>query len=366
MKANRQTRVWLAVAFCFFVPVSAPTLAQPHSPQSAPQSSQPADSEITAPRENKESKETERTKATRDAKESKEVKETLKEQPPFWVGMAGVLAWPFVAIVAMALLLLNFRRIRRIVGVAAPFVRRVSFGSFGVDFDFEALRAHGEQTREGFRDLVARAGREYELVAAQQEIRSRLAATIRTALPRILRENNLPLPDLRATVYVPDIVFENYLYQLTDYFPDPGAGGKAGRLFSQRFGIIGRAWRLSEPMGRGNVIHSADNKERQLVEHWGMTYEEALRSHSRQNPADACVILRGEQADDSNGEQHQENLPTGLLFIDSKTIDAFGNDQKATDVARQLGATPEAQSLARALYRAMSPLRLPRIKIEST
>ena len=119
-------------------------------------------------------------------------------------------------------------------------------------------------------------------------------------------------------------------------------------------------------MGRGNVVDSPDNKERQLVEHWGMTYEEALTSHSRQNPADACVILRGEQVDNPSAERHAVRLPTGLLFIDLKTINAFGNDIQATDIARQLEDTPEAKSLARALYRAMSPLRLPRIKIEST
>jgi hypothetical protein len=53
----------------------------------------------------------------------------------------------------------------------------------------------------------------------------------------------------RCTLHVPDLVFADTLYQLLDYVPS-GAG--RGRIFSIRYGLIGRVWR-SRTSGNSRV-----------------------------------------------------------------------------------------------------------------
>ena len=252
-------------------------------------------------------------------------------------------------------------------GIARPLLRRISIGGVEIEFNLENLRERAEETKVSFDDLILRANKEYQVLAAQQELKSHLANALRTALPRILAAHGLNLqpPNLRATIHVSDIVFENYFYQITDYFPDQGSGWPVGRRFSQRFGIIGRAWRLNKSMGRGDAVASSENAITHLIERWGMTYEEASRSHSRQNPADLCVILRSED---------EGNLQIGLLFIDSTSVNAFGSDPapdangvSADIIAADLEIAEEVKTLSRALARVVMLLRVggPRIKIDA-
>ena len=197
---------------------------------------------------------------------SKEVRELsqIKDQPPFFVGLMNAVAWPLVVLLLAyaAFRAISFNQVRELFGAARPLIRKVSFGGVAVEFNFEGLRERGIQTKNSFNDLVSRADKEYQLVAAQQEINSHLTNVMRHALPRVLEAKGLAKhpPDLRATVHVSDILFEHYFYQLTDYFPDNAAGGPAGRRFSERFGMIGRSWRLGTSSGRGNAVASPDNE----------------------------------------------------------------------------------------------------------
>ncbi len=110
-----------------------------------------------------------------------------------------------------------------------------------------------------------------------------------------------------------------------------------------RFGIIGRAWRLKESVGKGDAV--SGNPRRKLIEEWGMFEEEAMSgSHAR--PAYLCVILRS-----------QDDIQ-GLLFIDSETLNAFGTDPVAQQVADALANHSTCVSLAAAVAETMKPLRL--------
>jgi hypothetical protein len=72
----------------------------------------------------------------------------------------------------------------------------------------------------------------------------------------------------RCTVYIADALFDGPLYCLLDYWPK---GAAAGKVYSERYGIIGRAWRL-----RASCAQTVVPGDRQtLLSEWGMTEEEA-------------------------------------------------------------------------------------------
>jgi hypothetical protein len=104
----------------------------------------------------------------------------------------------------------------------------------------------------------------------------------------------------RATIHVRDIVFQDTFYQLLDYLPK---GDKRGRIFSVRFGITGRAWRLGETQSENNLkIEALD-----LIRDWGMTSEEASRQ-AQGTLSFLCVPL----LDDSK-------RLLGVFYMDSPT-----------------------------------------------
>jgi len=96
--------------------------------------------------------------------------------------------------------------------------------------------------------------------------------------------------DYRFTVYVPDFVFEDRLYQLTEYFDREGiqrTTDKSGRTYSIRYGIIGRVWRSGVAEIEGKLLSADDWKQlgqdpssadllRFIARRWGLTLEEAV------------------------------------------------------------------------------------------
>jgi hypothetical protein len=183
---------------------------------------------------------------------------------------------------------------------------------------------------------------------------------------------------LRATIYVSDVVFSEYLYQFTDYYPRHGEA-PAGRRFSKRYGIIGRAWRLSETLATGDAFPQAQSRDeviRVLREQWGMSKEEAeTASHGR--PSYLCIALRAREQTQAApnvarawwrfwspaavpappGPAPAASAPVqALLFVDSKTPNAFGAALAPT-IARELEAHDVTQWLASAITEAMKSLR---------
>jgi len=322
---------------------SPPATIPPPTPGSTPA---PSPNPPTAPAPIKETKET---------KETKEVKEHASD----WVEFAGAIAWPLsllLCLLFIVLTLLFSRTAKRVFGLFPKVVRKISAGGVEMEISADAVEEIREYLRDSFDELVARAKSEYQRMASVQQISTHLSRVIDNALPRVLAANHIPaLPaNLRATIHVADIVFSSYLYQLVNYYPtDERPGGSAHRRFSQRFGIIGRCWRLGESMGRGNAVVAGPNATRQLIEQWGMMRSEV--SHTRGRPADLCVMLRND-----------DHLQIGLLFVDSTTPDGFGTDAVAVNVVNALETQPETLALSRALERALAPLRIAAPDLEIT
>jgi hypothetical protein len=95
---------------------------------------------------------------------------------------------------------------------------------------------------------------------------------MRIAIPAVLAAHDVDMArPIRGTIHVPDIIFKEYLYQLTKYYVLTENGsrveGSPGRRFSMRFGIIGRAWRLKESIAVGYALPVATAAEAAAVLH---------------------------------------------------------------------------------------------------
>jgi hypothetical protein len=116
----------------------------------------------------------------------------------------------------------------------------------------------------------------------------------------------------RCTLHVPDLVFADTLYQLVDYMPS-GAG--RGRIFSIRYGLIGRVWRSrTSDIQKFNLITVEEKQvvdQNELVRVWGMSRREA-QTAAEGRPSFLCVMLTNAEGD-----------PVGLFYMDSKDSTAF-------------------------------------------
>lgn len=298
------------------------------------------------------------------AKDSNDIKEVIEvqnvdEHPPnVWVGIASAVAWP-IALVALVIMLLCSKSLKRALGLTPKLVRKIKAGGVEMEINADVADDVRNLLENSINELLDKARTQYRQAVILQQIDYHLSRALISALPRVLTAKGLPSKgpkrgDDRGTVHVQDIVFPEYLYQLTDYFPRQLKGG-SNRRFSQRFGVIGRVWRLEQSIGEGDAVYGAPAEEK-LVKEWGMTREEAL-SPTRTRPADLCVLLRS--PDDGNSK-------IGILYIDSSHTNSFGNEAQATDVAIALAAEPEILELAKAIARGMAPLRLAAPNIEIT
>lgn len=277
------------------------------------------------------------------------------QQPPqpVWIQALGIMAWPLT--IFLLAMFVEFGP--RSGGLLRNFIGRVTkveVAGVKMEISQELANKIHDHFRGSFDALMSDARRKYDRMADLNDINQHLERAISKALPRVLREQGIDedVGKIRATVHVPDIVFADYLYQLVDYYPV--RQNAAGRRFSQRFGIIGRSWRLRESLGEGNAMAIASGV-RTLVEQWGMTSAEA-QAQSRARPAYLSIILRGAGDDD---------FPIGVLFVDSEKKNAFGEGDTALTVANALEKVAEVSSLAKALAKGIEALRpaAPRIDV---
>jgi hypothetical protein len=137
--------------------------------------------------------------------------------------------------------------------------------------------------------------------------------------------------DYRVTLYIPDLVFSDRLFQLTEYYNKAGkrsSENRAGRTFSIRYGIIGRVWRSGVSEVEGDLITVADRTElgsnpslqdveRFIARRWGLLLEEAVKVRAY----NSYGAFRLQKADKS----------LGILFFDSRNPNAFAEpDQLKT------------------------------------
>ncbi|MDB5604276.1 MAG: hypothetical protein JWP25_1176, partial [Bradyrhizobium sp.] len=308
-------------------------------------------------------------------KETKETKETkeIKDRPSDSVEFISAVAWPgtiLLIIVFVFLLLACNRAIQQLFGIAASVVQKIEIAGVKLEIDTSAVEEVKKFIGGSLRELVEKAAAQYEKTVSATSVEDRLSQVVREGLQEILTRHNLNArPNaVRATIHVPDIVFKDYMYQLVNYYPRSASRSKTvGRRLSQRFGIVGRAWRSRRSIGRGKAI-SGPNAPDQLISFWGMQQDEADDQSHLVRPANLCVMLIDAQ---------DYNSRVGLLYVDSTEANAFGINplmlapapvreaaaaaalqaaetvaQAAADAAAQHTADPAGHAAAEAVARA--------------
>jgi hypothetical protein len=127
----------------------------------------------------------------------------------------------------------------------APYVIRRLFAPFGsvklFGAEFVINRVAGEDVEDTIKQLRSNVSNKFDGWVAQNDIAGIHRKIVDTAIGSVV---DLQVKQIRSTIYVSDLLFADTLYQLLDYYPF--AAGPHGRVFSTRYGIIGKAWRLRE------------------------------------------------------------------------------------------------------------------------
>jgi hypothetical protein len=223
--------------------------------------------------------------------------------------------WPHVFFILGLLILLNPRLRRQFMRILRR-ITHLKTGVVEIELQLEESTDYQEVTTKELRAYRSKIKEAYDTAAARQAIRDRLAGVYRSVTD-LLASLGKTGGDIRCTVHVPDVLFDETLYQLASYYPK---GGGAGRTFSTRRGIMGKAWRLGE--SQFNVRVPALPKT--LIEDWGMTWEEAQRAAGQTERQSFAAIPLKNAAD----------VAVGVIFIDAKPPHAFsldGDDATARD-----------------------------------
>jgi hypothetical protein len=242
------------------------------------------------------------------------------------IGQLVRLAWPQVALICFALAIAS-ARVRRGLSSAWKRAQKLKWGGVEIELSQETAKELAASAEDAFKSYRLQANRFIRHQVSAFDVRTHLETTI--ANPSLVGKTGqiLSAPGFRCTLYIRDVLFEDTLYQLVDYYPWDG-NSTAGRAFSSRFGIIGRAWRSGQHLGEATVPTDEDV----LVRDWGMTKEEARRG-SRNRPAYICSILRtpGEA-----GAAGAAGTAVAVLFADSTEVGAFGSKDQAAQLAQTL------------------------------
>ncbi|MHB1798953.1 MAG: hypothetical protein ACYCUI_11715 [Vulcanimicrobiaceae bacterium] len=200
------------------------------------------------------------------------------------------------------------------------------------------------------RDYRARINREASQYVLRYDLLERLERITRIVVHDACA-GHLP-QGFRCTIYIPDPLLQEHLYQLVDYYP--GQAG-CGRSFSERYGIIGKVWRTANDEVTGQLLNSdqlAKSDEEKLAiiaRDWGMTIEEALSSLAR--PSYCCVLIM------------QSGARLGIFYMDSTEPSAFSkpNEEHVIGMLRDAIGTVKLGDVISRLIADISPIS-PRIK----
>lgn len=242
------------------------------------------------------------------------------------VQFVEALAWPSVAFVLI--FALSRDKGREFLAQLFGRVSRVKAAGMEIELTAQTSREVKTDLQATFRAFRDSATSVFDEQVHVERINVKLETVVREAIRPALTDGRHPL---RATVYVPDILFEDVLYRLVDYYPE---GGGRGTTYSARFGIIGKSWRLAQ-----SEIASVPPEPERLIEEWGMTHAEATGQHRAKTLV--CVILRDD-----------EKQPVGLLFMESQSEDAF-----VEDVVERLEGDTSFATLAKAVERVTHRVR---------
>lgn len=264
-------------------------------------------------------------------------------------GLFGGIAWPLVALVGLVVVTFN-RNLRRGLTRLLRRVNKVKGGPLELEFSAEAAQDVKASIGDDLRDYKLAAASEYDRQARAQDLDKllRLAVVdVKRAIPSIASH------DVRVTIHVPDVVFSGCLYQLLDYQSERTG---RGRRWSERFGIIGRAWRMDRSVYTSHALGNSQQlpKEQaiqELLRSWGMNQPEAEQAAKGSRQSFVCIILR----------VHQRQV--GVLYLDAAARDVFKDaaanpsDIDSLDAKVELEQLPAVVQLAQAVDKALGELR---------
>jgi hypothetical protein len=263
---------------------------------------------------------------------------------PGFTAFVKEIAWPLVTLVALMALFVS-RESRAAFSGLLSRITNIKAGNYEVSFSISGAQKLKRDVEQSLTDFAGQGRIEYDRAARTYTVRDHLESAVRTIVEisrklKIPNGDGIDLKNVRATVHMPDVVFEDSLYQLTDYYPK---GRGRGRRFSSRYGAIGLAWR-EEKSKHWNMNDPKSNVE-ELIQRWGMTEAEA--NHAQKYEAGFCIILRDET-----------KQRCGVLYLDTdsissitkkKMIDAQNSDIQK--IIRELEATESLLNLSKSVKR---------------
>ena len=259
--------------------------------------------------------------------------------------------WPFVTIAGLVLLFAYADRLGGISNVFSGVQSIKVAGGNEIIFSPSQAIERSKAANDVFKSYREKATIEFASMANGEKIATRLKNVCEGPIKKRLRENaeaylkdkkrikesgTLTEEDdkklevevmtrwnsLRFTVFVKDLLFENTLCQLVDYYPPPEKPTTtAGRAWDIRYGMIGRVWRMQ----RSHSEMSVTTEEDKLVTEWGMTRDEIKNFVSKKKTFTTVVF-----------ENHE--VPFALFYMDSNLEDAFALEKRtgATDKMDEL------------------------------
>jgi hypothetical protein len=207
----------------------------------------------------------------------------------------GVVVWPLL--IAFAILVAVSNRGRALLRPLLRRIRKISGGKVSIELSEETAAATKTEVQGAIGEYSKALDDEFERLAYAEEVRRKVALVMKD-----IGADGVG-GEVRATVHIRDALFKDGLYQLVDYWPK---GKGAGRRYSTRFGMLGRAWRMEETLYEPDIPVSPQ----ELIEQWGMTQEQAASSGEDRRSFLCCVL------------EHDKTL-VGVLYVDSKRAKAF-------------------------------------------
>lgn len=204
------------------------------------------------------------------------------------------------------------------------FLSKLKSGRIGPDgFSFES--SVPEQKRriiDSYNDIKEMLGEQYSAKLQDVGIQGDFE-TLFEEITSELKSRGIDLAQSRSRccVYVPSYIDEG-LVQATNYVGTQlGAQGeRRGRVFSQRYGIIGRGFRSRSAVYNPKV--SSDTMS--LINDWGLTFGEA----EKQSHDDMSLLAL------PIGVENQQGDPIGLMYLEINSVNALEQlSQEAAEVA---------------------------------
>jgi hypothetical protein len=227
--------------------------------------------------------------------------------------LVGTLAWPLVVLILLIGVATTKTGQRLVTGLAGR-IKGVSALGFSLELTTEAATENKDSIETAFENYRSKIRREFDRQVSTHSLDEQLRKLAKDYVWPALSEE--VKKDCRCTIHVPDILFDQTLYQLLDYYP---TGGGRGRVFSARYGIVGASYRSETDQYRADVPTAQDK----LIVEWGMTSQEAAAA-GQGRQSFACFVLR-----------QSEHKPTlGILYLDTKVKNAFGTSDVANIAPR--------------------------------